>query len=144
MEQAREQTLETLLVSVNRLIRSALQATGHTTSTAVWRTLGILEADDALRLGELARASRVSQPTMTRLVAGMTADGLVSRTVDPDDSRGQRIEITDTGRERLVAWRAALTSTVGPLFEDLTDDDWDILHDASALIAARTRTETTA
>ncbi|PZE66869.1 MULTISPECIES: MarR family winged helix-turn-helix transcriptional regulator [unclassified Curtobacterium] len=144
MEQARDQTIETLLVSVNRLIRSALQATGHTTSTAVWRTLGILETEESLRLGELARASRVSQPTMTRLVAGMTADGLISRTVDPDDSRGQLIEITDAGRERLAAWRAALTSTVGPLFADLSDDDWDILHHASALIAARTRTETTA
>jgi DNA-binding MarR family transcriptional regulator len=144
VEQDREQTIETLLVSVNRLIRSALQATGHTTSTAVWRTLGVLEADGSMRLGELARASRVSQPTMTRQVGGMIADGLVARTVDPDDARGQRIEITDRGHQRLVAWRAALTSTVGPLFEDLTDDDWDILHDASALIAARTRTETTA
>ncbi|PZE88164.1 hypothetical protein DEI95_15890 [Curtobacterium sp. MCBD17_008] len=140
----RDETLETLLVSVNRLIRSALQATGHTTSTAVWRTLGILETEEALRLGELATASRVSQPTMTRLVAGMTADGLIARTVDPDDSRGQLIQITDAGRERLVAWRAALTSTVGPLFEDLGDDDWDVLHHASALIAARARTETTA
>ncbi|WP_181439586.1 MarR family winged helix-turn-helix transcriptional regulator [Curtobacterium sp. MCBD17_032] len=144
MEPNREQTIETLLVSVNRLIRSALQATGHTTSAAVWRTLGILETEESLRLGELATASRVSQPTMTRLVAGMTADGLVARTVDPDDSRSQLIAITDAGRERLVAWRAALTSTVGPLFEDLSDDDWHTLHDASALIAARARTETTA
>jgi DNA-binding MarR family transcriptional regulator len=144
VERTREQTLETLLVSVNRLIRSALQATGATTSTAVWRTLGILEADEPLRLGELARASRVSQPTMTRLVAGMLADDLVARSVDPDDSRGQLIAITDAGRNRLVAWRAALTQTVGPLFDDLTDDDWDTLHDASALIAARTRTETLA
>jgi DNA-binding MarR family transcriptional regulator len=136
--------VETLLVSVNRLIRSALQATGHTTSTAVWRTLGILETDVSMRLGELAKASRVSQPTMTRLVAGMTADGLIARSVDPDDSRGQLIEITDAGRQRLVSWRAALTSTVGPLFEDLDDHDWDVLHEASALLAARTRTETTA
>jgi DNA-binding MarR family transcriptional regulator len=144
VESNREKTVETLLVSVNRLIRSALQATGHTTSTAVWRTLGILETGGALRLGELATASRVSQPTMTRLVASMTTDGLIARTVHPDDSRGQLIEITDAGRERLVSWRAALTSTVGPLFEDLDDHDWGILHEASALIAARTRTETTA
>ncbi|WFR68458.1 MarR family transcriptional regulator [Curtobacterium flaccumfaciens] len=68
---------------MNRLIRTAAQATGNTTSSAVWRTLGILETDQPLRLGELAAASRVAQPTMTRLVAGMLADGLISRSVDP-------------------------------------------------------------
>ncbi|WP_263091784.1 MULTISPECIES: MarR family winged helix-turn-helix transcriptional regulator [unclassified Curtobacterium] len=147
METTRAQTVETLLVSVNRLIRSAVQSTGNTTSAAVWRTLGILESDEPLRLGELAAASRVAQPTMTRLVTGMLADGLVTRSVDPDDSRGQLIEITDAGRARLTAWRATLTETVGPLFADLTDDDWDVLHHASVLIAQRTaptRTETTA
>lgn len=140
METPREQTIETLLVSVNRLIRRAVQSTGNTTSAAVWRTLGILETDEPLRLGELATASRVAQPTMTRLVAGMLTDGLVSRSVDPDDSRGQLIELTEAGRERLAAWRSALTSTVGPLFADLTDDDWDVLHHAATLIAERTRT----
>jgi DNA-binding MarR family transcriptional regulator len=148
MELTREQTIETLLVSVNRLIRTAVQATGNTTTAAVWRTLGILETDQPLRLGELATASRVAQPTMTRLVASMAADGLISRSVDPDDSRGQLISLTPAGRSRLVAWRATLTSTVGPMFADLDDDEWDVLHDAAAIIASRsattTRTETLA
>ncbi|ROS74828.1 DNA-binding MarR family transcriptional regulator [Curtobacterium sp. PhB130] len=144
METSREQTIETLLVSVNRLIRTAVQSTGNTTSPAVWRTLGILETDQPLRLGELAKASRVSQPTMTRLVAGMLADDLVSRSVDPGDSRGQLIEITDAGIARLAEWRVTLTRTVGPVFADLDDDQWDVLHEASALIASRTRTEITA
>ncbi|MDP4335323.1 MarR family transcriptional regulator [Curtobacterium sp. A7_M15] len=142
MESLREQTIETLLVSVNRLIRTAAQSTGNATSSAVWRTLGILETDQPLRLGELAAASRVAQPTMTKLVAGMLADGLVSRSVDPDDSRGQLIELTDVGRERLVSWRATLTRTIGPLFADLPDDEWETLHDAAAIIAARTSTAT--
>lgn len=140
MEATREQTVETLLVSVNRLIRRAAQSTGNTTSAAVWRTLGILETDGPLRLGALAAASRVAQPTMTRLVAGMLTDGLVSRTIDPDDSRGQRIELTEAGRARLATWRATLTTTVGPLFADLSDDDWDALHRVASLVAERTRT----
>jgi DNA-binding MarR family transcriptional regulator len=141
MEPSRAETIETFLVSVNRLIRTAVQSTGNTTSPAVWRTLGILETEQPLRVGELATASRVSQPTMTRLVGGMLDDGLVSRSVDPDDSRGQRIGITDAGRAHLLAWRATLTRTVGPVFADLDDDQWDVLHEASALIATRTRTE---
>jgi DNA-binding MarR family transcriptional regulator len=143
MESMRDQTIETLLVSVNRLIRTAVQATGNTTSPAVWRTLGILESDEPLRLGELALASRVAQPTMTRLVTSMSGDGLIARSVDPDDSRGQLITITDAGRTRLAQWRSTLTSTVGPLFADLDDDEWDVLHDAAAIIAARTRSTPT-
>ena len=79
---------------------------------------------------------------MTRLVGSMQADGLISRTIDPDDSRGQLIEITDAGRARLAEWRATLTRTVGPLFADLSDDDWDVLHHAAALVADRTSTTT--
>ncbi|MBF4583613.1 MarR family transcriptional regulator [Curtobacterium sp. VKM Ac-2865] len=141
MESSRVETIETLLVSVNRLIRTAVQSTGNTTSPAVWRTLGILETSQPLRVGELATASRVSQPTMTRLVGGMLDDGLVTRSVDPDDSRGQRIGITEAGRAHLLEWRATLARTVGPVFADLDDDQWDVLHEASALIATRTRTE---
>lgn len=138
MESDRGQTIETLLVSVNRLIRTAAQATGNTTSAAVWRTLGILATDQPLRLGELAAASRVAQPTMTRLVAGMLADGLVVRSVDPGDSRGQLIELTEDGHARLVEWRATMARAVGPVFADLGDDEWDVLHRAAELIAART------
>jgi DNA-binding MarR family transcriptional regulator len=141
MDQAHDQTIETLIVSVSRLIRVAAQATGSATTAAVWRTLGILTTDAPLRLGELARASRVTQPTMTKLVAGMVADGLVTRTVDPDDSRSLRIDITDTGIRALADWRATLTESVGPMFADLTDDEWSVLHDASTLIASRVRTE---
>lgn len=143
MEPSRAQTLETLIVSVNRLVRAAAQASGDATSAAVWRTLGILETEQPLRLGELAAASRVAQPTMTRIVAGMLTDGLLSRTVDPDDSRGQLIELTDAGRGRLATWRATIADSVGPVFADLDDDDWDVLRDAAAIIASRTTTNPT-
>jgi DNA-binding MarR family transcriptional regulator len=141
MQSPREHVVETLLVSVNRLIRVAAQATGNSTTSAVWRTLGILETDAPLRLGELARASRVTQPTMTKLVAGMVDDGLVSRTVDPGDSRGQLIEITDAGRARLVEWRATMAATVVPMFGDLDESDWQTIERAATLIASRVRTE---
>jgi DNA-binding MarR family transcriptional regulator len=141
MEPTQNATIETLLVSVNRLIRVAAQAAGNATTAAVWRTLGILQTDAPLRLGELAKASRVTQPTMTKLVAGMVADGLATRTVDPDDSRSLLIDITPAGAQALADWRATLTATVGPMFADLTEDEWDTLHDASTLIAARVRTE---
>ena len=57
------------LVSVNhRITRLAASVTGSTESPAVWRTLSVLRDLGPMRLGELARVSRVSQPTMTKLV----------------------------------------------------------------------------
>ncbi|KQO62975.1 MarR family winged helix-turn-helix transcriptional regulator [Curtobacterium sp. Leaf261] len=138
-----DDTIETLLVAVNRLIRRAAQASGNATSSAVWRTLGILDADGTMRIGELATASRVSQPTITKLVAGMIADGLVDRAADPDDSRVGLIAITDAGHDAIAAWRATLAREVGPLFDDLDASEWDTLHAAATLIATRVGTSTT-
>jgi DNA-binding MarR family transcriptional regulator len=144
MQSPHEHVIEDLLVSVNRLIRVAAQASGNATTAAAWRTLGILQTDAPLRLGELARASRVSQPTMTKLVRGMVDDGLVTRAVDPLDSRSQLLDITDAGRDRLLAWRATMAATVIPLLGELDDTDWNTLEQAASLLATRIRTEATA
>jgi DNA-binding MarR family transcriptional regulator len=140
---AHDETIETLLVSVNRLIRRAAQANGNPTSSAVWRTLGVLDLDGTMRIGELATASRVSQPTMTKLVAGMVADGLVVRRSDPDDSRVGIVAITDAGHDAITAWRGTLAREVGPLFADLDESQWNTLHAAAALIAARVNSTST-
>lgn len=143
MTDARDDTIELLLVSVNRLIRHAAQTNGNATSSAVWRTLGILDTDGTMRIGELATASRVTQPTMTKLVAGMVADGLVDRAADPDDSRVGLIAITDAGHDAIASWRATLAREVGPLFADLDESEWNTLHAAATLVADRVGTTST-
>lgn len=138
------ETLESLLVSSNRLIRLAAQATGNQTPSAVWRTLSILDTEGAMRVGELALASRVSQPGMTRLLGGMVDDGLVSRDADADDSRAQLIGITPAGRDALVRWRRQLSDTLEPWFRSLDDEDWATLERAVAIIGSRTSAEAVA
>jgi DNA-binding MarR family transcriptional regulator len=135
------ETLESLLVSSNRLIRLAAQATGNSTPSAVWRTLSILDGEGAMRVGELALASRVSQPGMTRLLGGMVDDGLVSRAADSDDSRAWLIDITPAGHEALVRWRRQLSDTLEPWFRSLDDEGWATLERAVAIIGSRTSTE---
>jgi DNA-binding MarR family transcriptional regulator len=138
------ETLESLLVSSNRLIRLAAQATGNATPSAVWRTLSILDSEGAMRVGELALASRVSQPGMTRLLGGMVDDGFVSRAADSDDSRAWLIDITPVGRAALVRWRRQLSDTLEPWFSSLDDDDWATLERAVAIIGSRTSAEAVA
>ena len=70
-------------------------------------------------IGELAGLEGVTPPTMTRLVAGMVADGLIDRREDPADRRVVRVQASATGRSLLLAGRdrrvAALAAMVKPL-----------------------------
>ena len=135
----RRATLEALLVASSRLNRLAAQGTGSSaTPSAVWRTLGILETDGPMRVGELASASRVTQPGMTRLLSQMTEDGLVTRVADTADSRAWRIRLTPAGAAALRAYRADIGAVLEPHFRDLDDADWRTLERATELMTAHT------
>lgn len=54
--------------------------------------------EDALRMGELARRSRLSKQTMTTMVRLLERDGLVRRVPDPQDGRASRIVLTAKAR----------------------------------------------
>ena len=54
--------------------------------------------EDGLRMGELARHSRLSKQTMTTMVRLLERDGLVTRTVFPEIPPHVEYELTDRGR----------------------------------------------
>jgi DNA-binding MarR family transcriptional regulator len=129
--------LESLLVSTHRLTRLAAQATGSTTPAAQWRTLSILASEGPMRVGELAAASRITQPGMTRLLTAMVEEELVTRIADRDDSRAWLIVVSDKGTRALTAWRAQLAETLSPWFGQLSDEDWAALEAAASLLETR-------
>ena len=132
--------VEKLIVEANRLTRVAAQATGSTTPAAVWRTLSILASDGSYRIGDLARASRVTQPTMTKLIQNLAEDELVYRIADEADSRAWLIAITDTGTTALDNWRTELGKALQPMFSDLSADEIEILERAVTILESRTNT----
>lgn len=81
--------------------------------------LSVLVYAGPLPLGALARAEQVKPPSMSRLVAGLEADGLVRRTADPADARVVLLAATAKGRRLLVQGRrrrvAALAEAVAAL-----------------------------
>src|SRR3954452_20205115 len=91
------QILGDLVVAAHRLTRLAARVTGSTESPATWRTLSVLQAVGPMRLGELATHSRVSQPTMTKLVRNLVDAEWVKRIADTDDARAWQIAITANG-----------------------------------------------
>jgi DNA-binding MarR family transcriptional regulator len=63
--------------------------------------------EDGLRMGELARRSRLSKQTMTTMVRLLERDGLVRRERDSEDGRATRILLTAKARRfEPVAQRA--------------------------------------
>ena len=130
--------VEKLIVEANRLTRVAAQATGSTTPAAVWRTLSILASDGSYRIGDLARASRVTQPTMTKLIQNLAEDELIHRIADVADSRAWLIAITDTGTTALDNWRTELGKALQPMFSDLSAEEIEILERAVTILESRT------
>ena len=136
--------LESFLVTSNRFVRYAAQATGNSTPSAIWRALSILEIDGPHRVGELAAAARVTQPGMTRVLGTMVEEELVRRVADVEDSRAWLIVITQKGSDALHEFRRVLAEAVEPEFGELSDDDWQVLHRATELLNARLATRTAA
>ena len=137
----RNDVLESLVVSSTRLVRLAAQTTGSRTPSAVWRTLGILETEGPMRIGELAVVSRVTQPGMTRVLATMVEEELVSRIADVVDSRAWLIRITPKGTAALDAWREQLGQALLPWFNELDEGEWAILERAAELMSSRTASD---
>ncbi|HXU86666.1 MAG TPA: MarR family transcriptional regulator [Verrucomicrobiae bacterium] len=111
------------------------RATGE--SPARLSALSVLVFSGPRPIGQLARDERVSAPTMTRLVAGLEADGLVTRTSDPGDRRSQRIAATERGREILVAGRARRVAALEALLVGVAAEDRAALSGAVAIIEQR-------
>ncbi|MCS5731875.1 MarR family transcriptional regulator [Herbiconiux moechotypicola] len=123
------------LVSVtHRLTRIAAQATGETTSPATWRTLSVLSSFGPMRLGELAKQSRVSQPTMTKIVANLNEVEWIRRIAVVDDARGWQIALAPKGIKALAEWRDRLGEALTPMFDDLDTTEIDIISRAVDLL----------
>jgi DNA-binding MarR family transcriptional regulator len=135
---SRSHDIERIVVAAHALTRIAAIETRNEAPAAQWRTLSILRTEGALRLGELAAASRVTQPGMTRLVGQLADAGLVTRSVDPLDSRATVIEVTDAGRRSLDTWLVQLRDALEPRFSDLDDAGWDALARVADILSART------
>jgi DNA-binding MarR family transcriptional regulator len=138
------QTLGDLVVASHRLTRLAARVTGNTESPATWRTLSVLQSAGPMRLGELAAQSRVSQPTMTKIVRNLVESEWVKRIADTDDARAWQIAITVAGAAALRAWRDALSDALVPMFADLTEDELAAMRCTVEVIASRVELSTAA
>ena len=125
--------LHSAAIHLLRGLRKADEETGL--SAARLSALSVVVFGGPVTLGQLAEAEQVSAPTMTRLVAGMQADGLVRRSSDANDrrvvwisatTRGKRI--LQEGRERRIARLSKLLVGVDPSELSLLDEAVTVLQ----------------
>uniref|UniRef100_UPI0025BE0A9F MarR family winged helix-turn-helix transcriptional regulator n=1 Tax=Demequina sp. TaxID=2050685 RepID=UPI0025BE0A9F len=67
---------------------------------------------ERLRIGDLADATALSLPAVTRVVTLLEDKGLLVRTPTASDGRGRDVALTATGRERLALAQPAQVESV--------------------------------
>jgi DNA-binding MarR family transcriptional regulator len=68
-------------------------------SSSQWRVISVLKAYGALSIGEIVEATLMEQPTISRVVARLEKNGLVTRRPSTRDSRMALISLTAAGVE---------------------------------------------
>jgi DNA-binding MarR family transcriptional regulator len=87
--------------------------------------------DGPRRVTAIAETERLAQPTVTLLVKGLEARGLLSRERDPADGRAVLVKLTEAGRETLGAARAELRQALRVHLSALSHDQVLALASAS-------------
>lgn len=113
-----------------RVASDVLDATEHFyasqgTSQGRFTVLALLNRtpDTPLNPADLADRSGVTRATMTGLLQGLEADGLVKRTSCRDDKRMCWVELTARGRKYLDAVLPELFKRIGELMSGLDDKE---------------------
>lgn len=96
--------------------------------------LSVLVFAGPMRLTQLARIEQVKPPTMTKVIAGLEAAGLVRRRADVEDARAVRLEATPRGTKLLQEGRRRRVKRLTAALESLTPEEVDILARAAAMI----------
>jgi DNA-binding MarR family transcriptional regulator len=94
-------------------------------------------------MSEVAKAMRVHPSTVTALVDGLVAHGLVARRPDPEDRRVIRVAETAQGRKDRARHMAQMRTRVTRLLSELSDEDIERVYDSLRTLrdAARSRAE---
>jgi len=85
-----------LTAQMNQNLAEALRERGFTFQD--WRVLAVLAAHEGANLTELAEATVIPQPSVSRLVANLARRGYIERQNAATDSRVVHLHITAKGR----------------------------------------------
>ncbi len=103
-------------------------------SVAALSALGILLREGECTIGALAAHERVQPPSMTRTVNCLVEDGYAARRPHESDGRQVLVDLTEKGREILLADRVRRDAWLAQRLAELTPDERSLLRQAAPLI----------
>jgi DNA-binding MarR family transcriptional regulator len=107
---------------IGRLARGLRQAGSHSDlSPSQYEVFGTIGRRVDLKLSELAAIEGINPTLLSRIVAKLEADQLVTRTPDAEDRRVAHVVLTAKGRRRHEQIRNARTDAVSLAIDGLTD-----------------------
>jgi len=101
-----------------------------------WRVLATLSDTPPLTVGELAHEVLAKQPTLTKSLDRLAAQGWVARESDPDDARRARVRLTVEGRDKVAPLLAAADEHQRQRLVDLGLSSPESLRDALRSLVA--------
>jgi MarR family transcriptional regulator for hemolysin len=93
---------------------------GDELTLSQYHLLEPLIGGERLATCELALAAGVSAPTATRMLTGLERDGLIERVPCDADRRVVHVNLTDDGRDRVLAARARGEARRAEIFASLS------------------------
>lgn len=105
----------------NASLRAEMAELGLTTPKM--RTLAVLSVIDGLLIRELAVYTVVEQSTLSRALDQLSAESLVRRENDPDDSRATRVFLTEQGRMTFETLWPRMADSYTRMFSGIADDE---------------------
>jgi DNA-binding MarR family transcriptional regulator len=103
-------------------------------------TLGTIERHGALTLRELADHEKVQPPSMSRIVAALEEQGLLTRTPHPTDGRQALIAMTGAARDLIREDRRRRDAWLARRLRDLGPQERETLRSAAAILETLART----
>lgn len=88
-------------IGVLFIIRNGAKSEAHTLKLAERGQLVQVSPSEArtMKVSEISKLMHVTSPTVTQMLKGLEANGLVERHIDPTDRRAVRIALTERGEE---------------------------------------------
>lgn len=105
----------------NASLRAEMAELGLTTPKM--RTLAVLSVIDGLLIRDLSVYTVVEQSTLSRALDQLSAEGLIRRENDPDDSRATRVFITDEGRAAFETLWPRMVESYARMFRGIAEEE---------------------
>jgi DNA-binding MarR family transcriptional regulator len=130
-----------LRLRVMRLSRNLRRQAGTGLSASLLSALTTVERLGPMTMGTLTETEQVKPPTMTRIVASLVEQGLVTREADPLDRRVAWVIATPEGRRLVRRTRHLSDAYLAKRLRSLDPEDLLVLQKASRLLERLTGEE---